>query len=379
MQKRDKIITNFFLTFIIGMMLIKLTSIASLTIDSFARLIHKESGITSTIKNYESRFNDLYSSNDIWIQLYGGIQNVLQKNEINGFEVVKDRNNQLYLGDSGIITTDSGINSVKAIYDTAQELNCPFLFVQVPFKNFEDITELKYYGKDNTETQFNNYLQKLDYLSIPYIDLRQYEETREFYKTDHHWTNRASFYGNQYIVSELNKLYNLNLDESVLKENHFYTENYGKTFLGSLGVKVGDKYVGKDDFNILYPNYQTSFEYSHYVKGKLTVCNQGDFSKAMINHEILNNNYKNKYNSFLYGGFNENIIKNESLKGSGKKCLVISHSYARTMVMYTGLVFREVRYLDPQDGRFNDDYTKYIKEYNPDVIIVMYNSYINVG
>ena len=32
----------------------------------------------------------------------------------------------------------------------------------------------------------------------------------------------------------------------------------------------------------------------------------------------------------------------------------------------------ETRYLDPQEGRYNDSYIDYIDEYQPDVVVMMY-------
>lgn len=48
------------------------------------------------------------------------------------------------------------------------------------------------------------------------------------------------------------------------------------------------------------------------------------------------------------------------------------------MTQYLSLSFSEVRYLDPQDGRYNDNYLTYINDYKPDIVIVMYDDFINI-
>ena len=131
--------------------------------------------------------------------------------------------------------------------------------------------------------------------------------------------------------------------------------------------------MGKDEFNILVPDFDTDFSYKHYIDGKLQKNTEGNFKEAFVDENLLkDNDYYNKYNACLYGGYVENIILNNNCT-NGKKLLLISDSYARPMVMYLGLAFSEIHYLDPQEGRYNESYIEYINEYKPDVVIMMYS------
>lgn len=47
-------------------------------------------------------------------------------------------------------------------------------------------------------------------------------------------------------------------------------------------------------------------------------------------------------------------------------------SYARPMLAFMSLCFKEVRFLDPQEGRYNYSYVEYIDEYDPDIVIMMF-------
>ena len=42
------------------------------------------------------------------------------------------------------------------------------------------------------------------------------------------------------------------------------------------------------------------------------------------------------------------------------------------MLPFLSLCFKEVRYLDPQEGRYNDSYVDYIDAYDPDIVIMMF-------
>ena len=57
----------------------------------------------------------------------------------------------------------------------------------------------------------------------------------------------------------------------------------------------------------------------------------------------------------------ENIIVNEGCDDNSK-LLLISDSFARSMVMYLCQAFHETRYLDPQEGRYNKSYIDYIEK-----------------
>lgn len=58
---------------------------------------------------------------------------------------------------------------------------------------------------------------------------------------------------------------------------------------------------------------------------------------------------------------------------------MIGHSYGRPLVQYLGLGVQELRYLDPQDGRYNENILEYIEKYEPDIVIDMYNQKLNLG
>ena len=147
---------------------------------------------------------------------------------------------------------------------------------------------------------------------------------------------------------------------------------YENSFLGSYGVKVGEYYIGADDFEIYIPKYETDFIFEKYDSNhEMTMQKRGDFFKAMMDEEILQDqDYYNKYNSFSNGGYIENRVINSNAEND-KKVLLITHSYGRPLLQYLSLCFKEVRNLDPQEGRYNNDYFEYIDEYEPDLILIM--------
>ena len=118
---------------------------------------------------------------------------------------------------------------------------------------------------------------------------------------------------------------------------------------------------------------------SHFIGGTLDATYEGTFAEAFISEDLLENPaYNNKYNAFLHGSYVESVIVNHRAPND-LKALFVSHSYGRPAAQYLSLFFAETRYLDPQEGRYNDSLTDYIEEYQPDVVIVMYDGQMNVG
>ena len=80
----------------------------------------------------------------------------------------------------------------------------------------------------------------------------------------------------------------------------------------------------------------------------------------------------------MYGAYYESIIHNY-LSPNDNTALLVAHSYGRGLAPYLSLYFSELRYLDPQPGRYNDDYQTYIEEHHPDYVVVMYNEKIPIA
>ena len=319
----------------------------------------------------ETSYNSNFYKKLSFVDINGVVHKIMGQKLMNG--AIKGKNDKLFLEtdkDYRFSSTleEKNINDALKILHTAEENGAQAIYVQRPMKYLENKDELPYGMKVEYNQQYDFWCEKISYSGIGTLDLRKSLKNKlEFYKTDHHWTVESSFYAAQDIIEYLN------LDNvSLIDYNRYSLEKYENSFLGSEGVKTGKYYIGKDDFNILIPKFDTNFIYKHYVDGQLQTDKIGSFKEAFIDKSILEDGgYYNKYNACLYGGDNENIIINNDFE-KGKKLLLISDSYARPMSMYLASVFSEIRYLDPQEGRYNNSYIEYIEKYKPDIVILMY-------
>ena len=114
--------------------------------------------------------------------------------------------------------------------------------------------------------------------------------------------------------------------------------------------------------------------FESYRDTQLLLNKEGPFEEALIDWSLIeNDSYYNKYNAFLYTSSVENRIVNQTADNN-KKLLLISHSYGRPLAQYLSLCFNEVRHLDPQEGRYNDNYLAYIDTYEPDLVLMLTES-----
>lgn len=257
------------------------------------------------------------------------------------------------------------------ILETAKESGAAVLYAQRAYKT----GELPYgYDFKAREEQYRFWGQEIENQGFPVLDTKEELGGRlRFYTTDHHWTVETAFYTAGRVINKLNQEYGFQLEEELLDRDNYDELRWEDSFLGSLGIRTGKYFAGKDDFVMPEPIFQTEFVYEHLVEGNLEKAREGSFIEAFVDLSVLNDpEYHNKYNACLNGGYVENIILNRQNK-NGLKMLVIADSFARPMVQYLSLCFQETLYLDPQEGRYNDSLIKYIEENRPDIVVVMYS------
>lgn len=324
-----------------------------------------------TIAQIETAVNERYVNN-FNLNIFGAWQALLGKREIRNFEVITDVDGSMYFGNSSPVVRyeKPPIASTMAIKEMADSMGIEMLFVQTAFKDSANAIDLNGYDLSARPEEADGMLAALREKGVNVLDLREYPQVQEAFRTDHHWTPRSSFHASALIAGEL---LGDDLPEVIASPENYTELTYPNSMLGSLGIKAGDIYSGRDDFTLLIPTFPTSLHYEHYIDHKLDGAYSGDFTAAFVDLDLLDNPiYNNKYNACLHGGYAENCIVNH-LAETDQKAMLIADSFGRPTAMYLSLYFQELRYLDPRDGRYSDSFLAYIEEFRPDVIIIMYN------
>ncbi|MBR5773272.1 MAG: hypothetical protein IKY44_00335 [Clostridia bacterium] len=342
------------------------------------------STITDTIDNVISE--NVYQKN-LYIDINGLAQRLIGKNVIDDVDVVsktvKLKNGQLTFIrdklDDEII--EDRAEQITSINDYFQKKNIDFLYVQLPSKIDEHDPQLPTGIEDYT-------MQNARYLSLLLsqkgisqyntIDVLQNEYEGEwgdlFLKTDHHWTTEAAFLTYTKFADHLNQTYNWEIDQSVYNANNFSTYTYKDAFLGSQGKRVGRFYGGLDDISVIYPNFETSFEYS---RNKGVAKRTGDYRSTLVFENNITYNYHEDfcYQIHLGGDFGYVKIVNNN-NPDGKKLLIIKDSYADPLISLLSLCASEIELIDMR--YFEDSMGVTLQEYletsNPDMAMIMYSS-----
>jgi len=347
-------------------------------IPTLSRLFRLDTYATTA---YEKQLDSRMGDDRIWVNAFGYFERLIGKHEMKNFTILRDAQDFLYaapVSKKSDASIDKVAESIEEASAYAENMGAAFLFVQCPYKSFSNIEELSDYSYDYTWQNESDLLDDLNGRGVMTLDLRETAETMEYYKTDHHWTVEAAFAAAKETAATLEEMLPGQLSTGgVFDEDRYQTLTYPSSFTGSDGVKTGVYYVGKDDFSLLIPTFETSLGLTNYYHGEVTYEGGGDFTGCFIDTGLLENPvYYNKYNACLHYAHCRSVITND-LAPNDLKILLIAHSYARPMAMYLSLFCSELHYLDPHSDRYTDSVTAYMQDYQPDVVIVMINEEFN--
>jgi len=250
------------------------------------------------------------------------------------------------------------------------------IYIQTPYKINNVNSFIPEGTSDYTNENANNLLQTLQINGITVFDLRNIiikenvDHYSLFYRTDHHWKPEAGLWASWQVSKFLENEYALDMERELLNPILFSTQLISKSFLGSQGMKIGLNFIQPDDFSILYPNYKTQFI---LLKPSDNLNLNGSFSdvmfdqKKLLNVDIISQNY---YGAFLFSGGPLLQIKNIVTKNTNK-ILIIKDSFANVVIPFLSLVVGEIDVIDLRS--FTGSLETFIKEEEPDIVIIMYN------
>ena len=274
---------------------------------------------------------------------------------------------------------DERIAAVNEFADFVKSQNAEFLYIQSPGKtNPWGDSEMK--GIDYSNENADRLLEGLKAKGISVYDLRQdlYEHVgsagwhQAFFRTDHHWKPDTALWAAGRIVEKLANDYGVDVNREHFSLNDYYDDKYEKSFLGSQGKKLTLVNTELDDFDIYYPKFKTNvyMEISEYG-----IRETGDFSIFYNKQEFGSGDVynENPYAMYGYGDQPEIIVHNfanENLQD--KKILIIKDSMLDTAMPFLSMGLKDLRLLDIR--HFNGSVRKYVSEYKPDIVLVMYKT-----
>lgn len=342
------------------------------------------SNVGEIITQINNVINEEFYKRDNFVNLFGYTQNVLNKDEENNFEVIKDKDGLLHYSyfANGPKDVSSYIEEMEELKNSISDKNVKLMYLMTPDKYIKGVTEFEYgmpYNYANESA--DNFLEGLDKNNIEYYDLRVnmlkwgIHGTDLFYKTDHHWRTETIFEAFSEFSKELSKKYNLNNLEYYTDKNNYEFVNYKNSFVGSMAKKAGIFYSGIDDYTLIYPKFDTNYNF-YFKTGEIEHFSEGRFEETLISNELLRGEFDNgilevdKYSSYLYGNQAEVHIENRN-NPDGLKVVFIKDSFMVPFSAFFSSFCSDIYLLDPR--YYNGNITNYINSLdNVDLVIVSF-------
>lgn len=338
----------------------------------------------------ESSYNDALFAKRQFVSLNGGFHKLI------GSAVMRDADvNQMIvkIQDDTKTTQDDSITSIVWQYDMAplaqsvsdfsvwlEKAKIDFCYVQAPYKVIAGYTQIPTGVTDYSNENADQFLAGLEENDVDYLDLREkiVAENKDrkglFYRTDHHWQTKTAFWAFSKIGEMLESQYGWDIPEDYLRlEKSYDITSYPHSFLGSQGKRVGQLYVGLDQYDYIFPNFKTDFTVEIEKTDGSTRIQQGDFTEALVYQPLLaqtKNIETNKYACYFGGDYPEVMITNH-LAENDKKILIIKDSFALPVTAFLSTVCEESRMLDLR--YFTGSVENYILDYQPDMVLMLYN------
>lgn len=320
-----------------------------------------------------------------FIETYGFLQKLLDKREINNFNMIKDEQGFLHYS-SFFREPDANIFEyamrVKRLQDYANANGTEVLFVIAPSKYSSNNTILREgMPVNNPESIVNELVFDLNRLGIATLNLCEsmpnsevsYEET--FFKTDHHWTIPAAFYATQELVHTMKENFGLDLDPNgyYTDINNYQAETYFRGMLGSMGRRTGAAFSGVDDFIALWPEFEGDFYRESMTNDGDMITSAGSFIEVFMNTSALTNQ-SDLYSASQYALYlnelriYEKIMNNENPDGT--KIFMIRDSYFSPVISFLMPMCGEIDAMWSLEESDKLDIEDYIKNNEFDYIVI---------
>lgn len=317
-----------------------------------------------------------------FINVYGLLQKLMNKNEENNFEVVADTRgffHYTFFAD-GPELEDDLVERVARLRDSLRG-HAKTIALMPPDKYVRGYTEfptgIPYpYFNENADL----YLLGLREKGVPYLDLREnlldngLPPEELFFKTDHHWTVQTAFWAFTELVDYFHKEHGINLDPG-----HYYTDinnynriKYDNFYIGSMGRKTGPLYAGADDFTLIFPKFATDYTCYYDIKSNQFELT-GIFEEALLYSYALNTPSDDfsisadRYGAYLHGNPPLVHITNND-NPQGLKVLFIKDSMSVPLAAFFSTVCSDVWLIDPR--YYEGDMEQFAGEQELDFVIV---------
>lgn len=390
-NRREKIMAIVFLIIIFGMLFGMLATCGAEVGENFIITYRTEvptgapylERISGAISAMETAVNEGAFHRQDFVEMYGLAQLAMNKHVITDYNygsLYKTNYDQTTFAVLDRYVMESCMPTYDLVNHLIQE-DIDFLYIQLPFKIPDDAhggnSQLPENITDHSNANADSFVANLKAANVAAYDIRNdfwnsgMTQNELFFNTDHHWTIEGAFLATGLIADYLNDNYDMGIPDNLYTEENFNFKTYENYFLGSMGRRVGKIYGGVDDFTLITPNFNTNITLEQ-IEGENHIEYSGTFEDAVLewkyisDPDITTNRYAVYHGDYQELRFTNNLAENDS------KILIIKDSFGIPVYSFLSLGIHEVRAIDLR--LFEQNVFEYAKEYDPDLVILMYNA-----
>lgn len=354
----EKVFAAFFLLFVLGFSGANLAVNGAEVWDDVSKIQWTWNDSAQQLQEVETFMNENLLFRYPMIDAYGAVQMAMGKHEENGFDRVKDKNGFLYSGNFwsgfGDDTKELAVRTAR-LQMQIEARGDQFGFIMFPMNLPQE--DAKYYGipYDDFSQNADTFCAWARYYGVPLLDLRsswtEHGLTQEeaFFRTDHHWTPLAAFYGYCDILEWMEDTFGAEISDRDRLSNldSYYQITYENLMFGSRGRDTGTIFAGgAEPYTVIYPREEGDYllksgEYNDYD------TYEGTFSEALLYTDYDMDSYSDLYDgeaerTYLKTGVEDytSIINKDA--PSDKKILLLRDSFATPIGAFLAQSFEQV-------------------------------------
>ncbi len=316
---------------------------------------------------------------------------VTPRNAYNGVIFLRDGQLTTFIGKMDMTYKAEAVLELKSLAD---EYGIRFLYVQYPYKIRE--TDPESGRLDFSNQNADQTIALLKNSGVPVLDLRDAwdayrpEDSNSFrrdvfYRTDQHWRAETGLWAAGTIGRYININFGIPVDLSVFETDRYRYDVYKNRLLGSYGRQVTLALADPEDFTLVYPNFETSFDFpllhgineadlSPEQMRQLSVVWErerqlnGSFEMFFDYSMLETGDYYQKVAYFTYVDNAHDLVYTHNNRcQNGTSVLFLTDSYARTTAPFFALGVTDTKRIRPD--AFGGSWRTYFEVEKPDVIV----------
>ncbi|MCR4922622.1 MAG: hypothetical protein K5931_01285 [Lachnospiraceae bacterium] len=336
------------------------------------------------------------------IQYYA--DNIIFKNDITseymhlkkvtGFDLVNGNSdtNQIFMKNGYLANVEplvtnelieEDVENIIKYRDFLEERGIPFLYINAASKVNPYDKEIDNYSIENSNENGDMLMKRLSEEGVDHIDFREeilssdYDWYELFYKTDHHWTNKAGLWAASVIADKLNEDYGFNFSKKYYDIDNYRLTHYDKYWLGGSGRCVSLLDTGLEDFDMLIPDFETGYTVDIPT---IDYHESGSYEDVLLRKELFDNiadyetiDYYKNVDAYhcVKTIFPYIEIQNElETNNKGKSILILHDSFGWWLTPYLARDVDKITKISL--SKFNGSMKTYIEKNKPDIVIMMY-------